>query len=124
MNIIREDDSEKKNIDVKTSAREETPSLEYTSIAIQTDLSMGDIEELENLKPSQEARNSVLSKAWFEADEERVKFYTGLTAISVTMAVFDLVSPPLLERKSISKFQQLLITFMRLRLNLSVQDLA
>ena len=40
------------------------------------------------------------------------------------MAVFDLISPPLPERQSISKFQQLLITFMRLRLNLSVQDLA
>ena len=117
----------KENIDVETSAMEETEetrSLAYTSIAIQTDLSMQDIEELENLKQSQEAGNSVLSKSWFEADEERVKFYTGLTAMSVMMAVFDLISPALPERKSISKFQQLLITFMRLRLNLSVQDLA
>ena len=82
------------------------------------------VEELENLKQSQEAGNSVLSKSWFEADKERVKFYTGLTAMNVMMAVFDLISPALPERKSISKFQQLLITFMRLRLNLSVQDLA
>ena len=127
MNIIGEDDSEKENIDVETSAMEETEetrSLACTSIAIQTDLSMQDIEELESLKQSQEAGNSVLSKSWFEADEERVKFYTGLTALSVMMAVFDLISPALPERKSISKFQQLLITFMRLRLNLSVQDLA
>ena len=124
MNIIGEGDSEKENTDVKTSAGEETRSLECTSIAIQTDLSMQDIEELENLKQSQEAGNSVLSQSWFEADEERVKFYTGLTAMSVLMAVFDLISPPLPERKSISKFQQLLITLMRLRLNLSVQDLA
>ena len=126
MNIIGEGDSEKENIDVKTSAREETRSLECTSIAIQTDLSMQNIEKLENSKQSQEAGNSVLSKSSFEADEERVKFYTYgcLTAMSVLMAVFDLISPPLPERKSISKFQQLLITFMRLRLNLSVQDLA
>ena len=77
MNIIGEDDSEKENIDVETSAMEETEetrSLAHTSIAIQTDLSMQDIEELENLKQSQEAGNSVLSKSWFEADEERVKF--------------------------------------------------
>ena len=53
-----------------------------------------------------------------------MKFYAGLTAMSVLMAVFDLISPPLPERKSTSKFQQLLITFMRLGLNLSVQDLA
>ena len=44
--------------------------------------------------------------------------------MSVMMAVFDLISPPLPEQKSVSKFQQLLITFMHLRLNLSVQDLA
>ena len=44
--------------------------------------------------------------------------------MSVMMAAFDLISPGLPEQKSISKFQQLLITFMRLRLNLSVQDLA
>ena len=64
---------------------------------------MQDIEELENLRQSQEAGNSVLSKSWFEDDEERVKFYTGLTAMSVMMAVFDLLSPALPERKSISK---------------------
>ena len=43
MNIIGEDDSEKENIDVETSAMEETEetrSLAYTSYAIQTDLSM------------------------------------------------------------------------------------
>ena len=40
MNIIGEGDSEKENIDVKISAREETCSLECTSIAIQTDLSI------------------------------------------------------------------------------------
>ena len=124
MNIIGKGDSEKENIDVKTSAREETRSLECTSIAIQTELSMQNIEKVENLKQSQEAGNSVLSMSWFEADEERVKFYTGLTAMSVLMAVFDLIIPPLPERKSISKFQQLLITFMRLTLYLSVQDLA
>ena len=103
MNIIGEDDGEKENFDVETSAMEETEetrSLAYTSIAIQTDLSMQDIEELENLKQSQEAGNSVLSKSWFEADEERVKFYTGLTAMSVMMAVFDLISPALPERNS------------------------
>ena len=67
MNIIGEGDSEKENIvkNVKTSAREETRSLECTSIAIQTDLSMQVIEELENFKQSQEDGNSVLSKSWF-----------------------------------------------------------
>ena len=47
INILGEGDSETENIDVKTSARRETRSLEYTSIAIQTDLSKQDINELE-----------------------------------------------------------------------------
>lgn len=124
MNIIGEGDSEMGNIDVEASAMEETRLLAYTSIAFQTDLSMQDIEELENLQQSQEDGNSVLSKSWFEADEERVKFYTSLTAMSAMMAVFYLISPALPEWKSIRKFQQFLITFKHLRLNFSVQDLA
>ena len=69
MTLITLHNSEKENIDVKTSAREETCSLECTSIAIQTDFSMQVIEELESFKQSQEDGNSVLSKSWFEADE-------------------------------------------------------
>ena len=52
MNIIGEGDSEKGNIDVKTSARKETSSLEYASIAIQADPPKQDIEGQENIKPS------------------------------------------------------------------------
>lgn len=40
------------------------------------------------------------------------------------MAVFEASSPGLSERKSLAKFQKLLLTTMHLRLNLSVQDLA
>ena len=52
MIIIWEGDSEKGNIDVKTSARKETRSFEYTSIAIQADSPEQDIEGQENIKPS------------------------------------------------------------------------
>jgi len=61
-NNIGEGDSKKENINVKTFAiMEQTRSLVYMSIAIQTDLSMHDIEELENLKQSQKAGNWALS---------------------------------------------------------------
>ena len=96
----------------------------FTRVNFQADLPKEDMEVLENMRPSKKAGNSVLSKSSFEADEERVKFYTRLTATSIMFAVFDLINPSLSERKSITKFQQPLITFMRLRLNLSVQDLA
>ena len=106
-----------------TNAGADMPSLERSplasiSIGTQTDLSLEDIEESEN------GEDSVLSQSWFEANEERVRFYTGLSSMAVLMAVFELISPGLPERKSLSKFQQLLITIMRLRINLPVQDLA
>ena len=127
MEIIEEEcESEKENIDVdESSCRiEETRPPATTSIGVQTDLCMEDIEELQTFKRSQESKNAVLSEPWFEADDERVKFYTSLTAMSVLMAVFELISPALPEQKCVPKFQQLIMTIMRLRLNLSVQDLA
>ena len=127
MEIIEEEcESEKENIDVDESLCriEETRPPATTSIGVQTDLCMEDIEELETFKRSQESKNAVLSEPWFEAHDERVTFYTGLTAMSVLMAVFELISPALPERKCVSKLQQLIMTIMRLRLNLSVQDLA
>ncbi len=44
--------------------------------------------------------------------------------MAVLIAVRDLIRPGLPERKSLDKFQQLLITLMQLRLNLCVQDLS
>ena len=89
INILGEGDSETENIDVKTSERRETRSLEYTSIAIQTFLSRTWTRK--SIKQSKEAGISVLSKSWFEADEEKVKFCTGLKATNVRMTVFDLI---------------------------------
>ena len=40
------------------------------------------------------------------------------------MTIYNLVSPGLPNRECLTKFQQLLLTLMRLRLNLLVQDLA
>lgn len=122
--IEEECDSEKENADISSPENEETQPPTFTSIAVQTELSMQDIEDLEKSKKSWEDGNSVLSKSWFQADEERIKFYTGLTTMSVLMAVFELISPAFPERKTVNKFQQLIMTIMRLRLNLPVQDLA
>ena len=122
--IEDECDCEKENVDRTLPESEETQPPAFTSIAVQTELSMQDIEDLEKSKETREDNNSAFSKSWFEADEERIKFYTGLTTMSVLMAVFELISPALPERKTVSKLQQLIMTIMRLRLNLPVQDLA
>ena len=75
-----------------------------------------------SIKIQTEQDNSFPSQTWFKENDERVRFYTGLPTMAVLIAVLDLIRPGLPERKSLDKFQQLLITLMRLRLNLCVQD--
>ena len=87
------------SVDTKRSSR---------TVEIQTDTSVTD---------------SFPSPTWFEQDQERVHFYCGLPNLTIFMAILDLIGPGLIERKKLDKFQQLLLILMRLRLNLSVQDL-
>jgi hypothetical protein len=78
----------------------------------------------QSIKFQTEQDNTFPSQTWFKENDERVRFYTGLPTMAVLIAVLDLIRPGLPERKSLDKFQQLLITLMRLRLNLCVQDLS
>ena len=88
-----------------------------------TDLTFQDLTKLER-NQSQATKDTPLTKEWLEEDNERVRFYTGLPSMTVLMAVFSLVSPGLPVREVLTKFQQLLLSLMRLRLNLTVQDLS
>lgn len=62
---------------------------------------------------------------WFAGDDEKVAFYTGISRFDVLMTVFRHVSPHV-NRKSmtLSKFQEFILTLMKLRLNAPRQDLA
>ena len=62
----------------------------------------------------------------FKCDEEKVKYYTGLPGYSTLVAVLELLDPCIVDcvKTSLSKFQKVILVFMKLRLNLSVQDLA
>jgi len=67
-----------------------------------------------------------LDKNTSSKDSDKVKFYTGLASFTLLMHVFKLVSEfmDVSPRCALSSFQQFLIVFMRLRLNLTEQDLA
>ena len=67
-----------------------------------------------------------LTEQSFMRIDEKVHVYTGLSSFSVPRAVFDLLSPHITSHAkcSLSHFQKLILVLMRLRLNLSVQDLA
>lgn len=81
-------------------------------------------------KENQTLRESVekmsLSESSLKNDAEKVRFYTGLPNYFVLETVMWLLAPHMDGMKNIrlSKFQQLLLTLMRLRLDLRNQDLA
>lgn len=86
---------------------------------------------LKSLKrENQTLRESVekmsLSESSLRNDAEKVKFYTGLPNYFVLETVMWLLAPHMDGMKNVrlSKFQQLLLTLMRLRLDLRNQDLA
>ncbi|XP_019736608.1 uncharacterized protein LOC109522457 isoform X1 [Hippocampus comes] len=67
-----------------------------------------------------------LSENSLRNDAEKVKFYTGLPNFFVLETVMLLLAPHMdaIRNAKLSKFQQLLLTLMRLRLDLRNQDLA
>jgi len=66
-----------------------------------------------------------LNEESLKSDDDKVKFYTGLPCYSVMNTVFLHVSTDFkCNESSLPKFQQFLMTLMKLRLNLSNQDLA
>ncbi|XP_046558967.1 uncharacterized protein LOC124268010 [Haliotis rubra] len=62
----------------------------------------------------------------FEDDNDKVKYYTGLPSFTILMALFNLLAPDMHENgnSSLNKFQKIILTLMRLRLNLPITDLS
>lgn len=63
---------------------------------------------------------------WFENDDIKCKYYTGIPNIKLLVKTFEFVNKVATEysRESLSHFQQFTMTLMRLRLNLQIVDLA
>lgn len=62
----------------------------------------------------------------FKNDDLRVKFYTGLPTFAVLLAVFQLLEAyvPHTSKNALPKFQEMVVTLMRLRLGVPLQDIA
>lgn len=80
--------------------------------------------ELQEVKGSLDTLR--LSKASLEHDNTRVQFYTGLPSFTVLISLFTLVesSVPRSPNNALAKFQEFVLTLMRLRLGVALQDLA
>uniref|UniRef100_A0AAZ1XS06 THAP-type domain-containing protein n=1 Tax=Oreochromis aureus TaxID=47969 RepID=A0AAZ1XS06_OREAU len=78
----------------------------------------------ENRKLKSLLDKTELNENFLQGDTEKVKYYTGLTCFAIFMSVLDNVKAFLPASKKLSHFQMLLLTLMRLRIDLPVQHLS
>lgn len=104
-------------------------------VSVQTELTVKDIVDLEEelnlargkLYAAQEKISRlIMTEDSFRDKDEKVKFFTGLPNFSILMVVFNFIlnAVSVTERNVLSPFQEFMIFCMRLRLNLTEQDLA
>lgn len=100
-----------------------------------TDITGGDIDGMqfelnrlleENRDLKKKLKEKEITLEAFKEDDEKVKFYTGLPSFATLVVVLNHVAAflPQGTRRLLSPFQMLMMTLMRLRLNLPVQHLA
>lgn len=80
----------------------------------------------ENRQLRRELDEHRMSDSFFGDNDDEVKYYTGLPNLGTFMALLNFLVPLMLDQKKkvLSPFQMLLLTFMRLRLDLPAQHLA
>lgn len=104
-------------------------------VALQTEFTIKHIHDLEeelNLARSRlyaeekKVASMLMSEESFCDRDEKVRFYTGLPNFSVLSVVYKFIldKVSMTERNALSPFQEFMVFCMRLRLNLTTQDLA
>lgn len=80
----------------------------------------------ENIQLSSDVAHvsSSYDQSSFVDKDEKVLFFTGLPTYQILLVLFTFLSPHLPVRKSLDKFKQLMLTLMRLRLNVSTTFLS
>ncbi|XP_041366778.1 uncharacterized protein LOC121381518 [Gigantopelta aegis] len=78
----------------------------------------------ENIELKKQLKDATFSPDALKDDEEKVRHYTGL-CFETLMALFEYISPNISEtsKTALTKFEKLMLVLMKLRLNLSQQDL-
>ncbi|XP_023180304.1 uncharacterized protein LOC111605793 [Xiphophorus maculatus] len=86
---------------------------------------MAEVDRLlqENRELRSELNKQQLAESFFKDDTKKVTYYTGLPCFAVLLSLFNTVMPFLPASRKLSQFQMLVLTLMRLRLDLPVQHL-
>ncbi|XP_055004626.1 uncharacterized protein LOC129407470 isoform X2 [Boleophthalmus pectinirostris] len=121
--------------DPQSKGLSENGTLNYQDAGCQTNLIMDDLEKMEDVLRQNtvelgdlrsKAVDTQFSQESFKENEDKTKFYTGLPNFLVLMQIFQLCEPYITcsSVSVLSKFEQLILVLMRLRLNLPLKDLA
>lgn len=132
--FLQEEPAEATDCVTATGNNESTTKTSETC-EIQTDTSSSDIQALEaeikslredNSKVREQLKEVSLDESEFRDNNEKVLFYTGLPSWNLLYCIYIFVLPYLSQsaKCTLSPFQRLMLTLIRLRLNLSGKDLA
>ena len=69
-------------------------------------------------------KEKLFDEPYFKGDDSKVKFYPGLPSFEILKATFEFVKPRVKSKSLLSAFQEFVLTLMKLRLNVPLQDLA
>lgn len=120
-----EDDDDDDNDDQSVSDSKKGKFAQTSDVPVNFDDILKALKR-ENQALKESVEKMSLSENSLRNDAEKVKFYTGLPNYFVLETVMWLLAPHMdgMKNVKLSKFQQLLLTLMRLRLDLRNQDLA
>ena len=108
---------------------------ELNDCNVQTDLTLSNVsaieDELTRLNKElydlrdENKKLKVGTSAWFQGKDEKVNFYTGLPSFKILMVLFNYLSVvlPRSANTILTPFQEFVLALMRLRLNLTLNDL-
>lgn len=78
----------------------------------------------ENRELRSELNKLKMDEEFFKDNTEKVRYYTGLPCFAILFSMFTTVKPFLPVAKKLSQFQMVLLTLIRLRLDLPIQHLS
>lgn len=76
------------------------------------------------LKAEMDLAANKFDKQYFDGKNDRVLYFTGLQTFHILLALYTFLEPALPVKKTVNKFKMLILTLMRLRLNVSASFLA